>query len=70
MFRQIYLPQTFGSQRSGAEGRIHNTKQLLLLSHAVTIPFHIKMAMQAYQDDHYFVNVFVAVQEVITPVLF
>ena len=44
------------AKRSVAEGRIQNTKSLLLLSNAVNISFHIKMKIQAYKDDLVLLN--------------
>ena len=42
----------------------------LLLSNAVTMTLHIEMTMQAYQDDHYSVHIFVVVRAVMSPILF
>ena len=54
----------------GAEGHIHNTNRLLLLSNAETMSSHIKMTLKAYKDDHSFVYVFMPVRALIAPILF
>ena len=66
-----YLSSPAEADPSGAEGRIHNTNRILPLSTAVvTMAFHIKMTMQAYEYDHSLVYIFVPVLFLINLLLF